>query len=483
MKKVILVDDEPFILDAITRCLFEIDADIYRFTSPREALEFCARQKPDLIISDQRMPGMQGTEMLTEIKAKWPQVQCILLSAYNDFEAVAQAFNQQVIERYICKPWNDEELAFVVSKSLASAEVNPEAMLQDANSTQPASSGFHGMVSASPLMAAVFEKITKAGTANVPIFITGETGTGKELVAKACHDESFRADHPFIAVNCANFTETLIESQIFGHRKGAFTGADKDQDGIITAAGKGTLFLDEVTTLPLSLQAKLLRVIQEREFSPLGSHKLLPFEAQLVTASSTSLLQAVKAGNFREDLFYRLNVLVINLPPLRDRLGDVPVLANYLLKQLVASSDHDVVGFSSQAMAVLCDYHWPGNIRQMENFIHSLIVLTNDTEISALLCEQQLQHFSELSGALSKEAQSQGNKLFEPESTAPKLVAPRTGDVERNDAIRPLWLQEKAAIERAIEHCNGNVPRAAALLEVSPSTIYRKLQAWENRNS
>lgn len=483
-KKILLVDDEPLILDAITRCLYDVDADIYRFPSPREALDFVAHQKPDLIISDQRMPGMLGTDMLAQIKQLWPQVQCILLSAYNDFDAVAEAFNQQVIERYICKPWDDKELEFVVKKSLEdNAVVNDETSAPQKRKTSKTNS-FHGMISSDQSMENVFHRISKAATANVPVFITGETGTGKELVAKACHQESFYRSEPFIAVNCANFSENLIESQLFGHKKGAFTGADKDHRGLMEEAGRGTLFLDEVTTLPLPLQAKLLRVIQEREFSSLGSHQLKPFEAQLITASSTTLQAAVIQREFREDLFYRLNVLVIELPSLRQRGSDVGLLANYLLQKLSVASDRAAMKFSPSALNVLCEYSWPGNIRQLENFIHGIVVLSAGDEITETLCRDQLSYFKTTSipkasfPDIEKEATLTANLEHKDTPSNQEAVS---SAVATSSNIQPLWLQEKLAIERAIEHCQGNIPRAAALLEVSPSTIYRKIQAWDSK--
>ncbi len=494
MKKILLVDDEPLILDAITRCLYDVDADIYRFPSPREALSFIENQKPDLIISDQRMPGMLGTDMLAEIKVRWPQVQCVLLSAYNDFDAVADAFNQQIIERYICKPWDDQELEFVVKKALDDQSVANEIAADTADTYVSESGSFHGMVSNDDSMQSVFQRISKAATANVPVFITGETGTGKELVAKACHQESFYRAEPFIAVNCANLSENLIESQLFGHKKGAFTGADKDHRGLMEEAGRGTLFLDEVTTLPLALQAKLLRVIQEREFSSLGSHQLKPFEAQIITASSTALQSAVINGNFREDLFYRLNVLVIKLPALRQRGADIGLLAEYLLQKLGSQSDKMGMSFTPSALGVLCDYTWPGNIRQLENFVLSIVALATGNTISESLCREQLSYFEQSAIPASSNSASTSNSNFERNPDAASLsnladvasVNPELTTVETSnstDEILPLWLQEKRAIERAIERCQGNIPRAAALLEVSPSTIYRKIQAWEARGS
>jgi DNA-binding NtrC family response regulator len=472
MKKIVLVDDEPFILDALLRCLEDVNAEFFTFDSPKKAIEFCESYEPDVIISDQRMPFISGSEMLKAIKQKWPECQCILLSAYHDFDVVADAFNNQIIEKYICKPWNDDELVFIVNKSLSFSDAVIDVDIE--GDTNVDVKGFHGMISSSESMQEVFDRISKAATANVPIFITGETGTGKELVAKACHAESYRFKEPFIPVNCANFTENLIESQLFGHKKGAFTGADSDTRGLFSAAGKGTLFLDEVTTLPLPLQAKLLRVIQEREFAPLGSHKLEPFTAQLITASSTSLLSAVNAGDFREDLFYRLNVLVITLPPLRERAGDIKQLTSYICRGVASLQQKNIDGFSADAMSILELYTWPGNIRQLENFIHSMVALSSDRIISAELCRQGLEQFSELT-VLPVQPKGNASARAEPViSTVPAI----SSDYE----IKPLREVEREAIEHAVNKCDGNIPKAAALLEVSPSTIYRKMQSWESES-
>ena len=296
---ILIVDDEPEVLSALVRCLHRLGLNIEHFSSPVLALEYTEYNRPDLVISDHRMPGMTGSEMLKVMKEKWSGIQCILLSAYHDFDAVAEAFNQQVIDQYINKPWDNDELRFIVRKAIKS--VMPEEVISEAHDT--GLSQVHGMLGSDKSMHIVFERISKAATANIPVFITGETGTGKELVARACHLESFRKSHPFIAVNCANFTENLMESQLFGHNKGAFTGATGKQVGLFATAGEGTLFLDEVTTLPLALQAKLLRVLQEREYAPLGTHTLQPFHAQIVTASSTRLADAVDQGEFRDDLY------------------------------------------------------------------------------------------------------------------------------------------------------------------------------------
>ncbi len=329
---------------------------------------------------------------------------------------------------------------------------------------------FHGMVSGHAKMHNIFDDIARIATANVPIFVTGETGTGKELAARACHEEGFDSSEPFIAVNCANFSEQLMESQLFGHKKGAFTDASRDQAGLFEAAGEGTLFLDEVTTLSMPLQAKLLRVIQEREFSPLGSHAMKPFKARIVTASSVALADAVARGEFREDLYYRLAVVTVSLPALRDRNSDKTLLAQYFLEQLaegeLKDQEKEYSYFTPDALEFINAYDWPGNIRQLRNVLLGAMVLTIGNAITADAIRNQINEVVSRPVAVEVEAAAPASNV-------------ETLHVVQSTPVQPLWMTEKQAIERAIEECGGNIPRAASLLEVSPSTIYRKIQTWE----
>lgn len=465
---ILLVDDERRVLSSLTRCLARLGVNLVDYSCPQQALEFATENRPDLVISDQRMPRMQGSEMLSEIKAIWPDSQAIILSGYSDLSSLTDAFNRRIIDRFISKPWDNNELRMVVSAALR------EQGLFGINDEQsiPATTDFHGMLSTNAAMFRLFERITKSARANIPIFISGETGTGKELVAKACHLESPRKSQPFIAMNCANFNEHLIESQLFGHKKGAFTGATSEHQGLFAAAGQGTLFLDEVTTLPLPLQAKLLRVIQEREFAPVGSHQTYPFSAQLLTASSTTLAEAVELGQFREDLYYRLNVIPLKLPPLRDRGEDVVIMAEHFLQLFARREKKLFNGFSEDAQQYLRQYHWPGNVRQLENLTHSIVVLS----------EQRTIDRETLCGALDGAAVSGPEKGSLCQPTAISVEAGQSSrDQERaagSGTVVPLWQVEKNTIEQAIASCGGNIPRAAAMLEVSPSTIYRKQKHW-----
>lgn len=418
------------------------------------------------------MPQMTGSELLAEIAEQWPHTQRVLLSAYNDFDTVANAFNQGIIHRYINKPWNNDELRFIVVKALEAAK-SPQSQVPEQVGHQPheKQTHFHGMVAEHSAMLAIFDEIRSAATTNVPVFITGETGTGKELIAKACHGESYRSDATFVAMNCANFNEQLMESQLFGHKKGAFTGATSSQEGLFSVCAAGTLFLDEITTIPAQLQAKLLRVIQEREFSPLGSHTPQPFNAQLITASSTTLREAVNAGEFREDLYYRLNVITISLPPLRERGSDVILIANHFLRQLAKQEKKAFKRFSQDAEKLVGEFRWPGNIRQLENVIHSIVAMNNGEEVTAAMLLKPIK--DDLNQPNIKPTTN--NKLAIAH-TAPSIG---NGNGNQTQQILPLWIVEKNAIEQAIDFCDGNIPKAAVMLEINPSTIYRKLQSWK----
>ena len=337
---------------------------------------------------------------------------------------------------------------------------------------------FHGIVAEDEAMHELFNSIRHASSTNAPIFITGETGTGKELVAKACHFESYHKDQPFIAVNCANFSESLMESQLFGHTKGAFTGAVANQEGLFSAAKQGTLFLDEITTLSKTLQAKLLRVVQEREFTPLGTNKLVKFHAQIISASSNSIGNAVMEGEFREDLYYRLNVITMALPPLRERGGDLVHIASFFLKKYNKVENKHFKKFSRNAIQIICAYDWPGNIRQLENVIHGMVILNIGEQITSEMIIKSLSTTVKNYTAIQPPPAIHTAATITTPSTPPVYDSPHLDEADNTMVIKPLWRVEKDAIESAISHCQGNIPKAAALLEVSPSTIYRKKLSW-----
>jgi len=472
-QNLVIVDDDATILESLKRSLDTLDTHIACFSSPVEAVKYCQKNPPSIVISDLRMPALGGFKLLKEIKQLYPSCHSLLLSSSKEFQDKTRRENREYIDGYMANPWSTGEVLDHVKQVV---ETLPQSLPHESYAT------FHNIISNSQNMYDIFKCIRRLATNNVPIFICGETGTGKELIAKACHSESSRSDQPFVAVNCANFTESLMETQLFGHKKGAFTGAIKDQPGLFSAAKNGTLFLDEVTTIPINLQAKLLRVIQEREFTPVGGHSVEKFHAQIVTASSKTLKQAVDDGEFREDLFYRLNIIYIHLPPLRDRNEDVKLIAQHYLAKFSEESHKNFNGLSDGDIKQLSKYNWPGNIRQLENFIHCLVILNDGPDISEVMINESLRLIEGGSGHNSpKEIPKTKSPSPDFEYTETENQTPVNNGHELKVQIKPLWLIEKGHIESAIEACQGNVYQAAALLEISPSTIYRKQQSWKQK--
>lgn len=442
---VVIVDDEVEILNSLKRVVRKFDCNLHLFSQPQEAIAFIQNNEIAVICSDQRMPKISGIELLKATMKLWPDSQRIMLSAYQDFDNIAQGFNDGTIQRFIAKPWNNKELNLIFSQLLAKiTKVDKAQNIKTKN--------FGNMIGASAPMLNMFQLVKSAAGANVPIFIHGETGTGKELVAKACHSYSYRAANPFIAINCANLSEHLIESQLFGHKKGAFTGAIKDQKGYFELAESGTIFLDEITTLPLSLQAKFLRVIQEREFTPLGSNELKRFDAQVVSASSTSLSKAVETGAFREDLYYRLAVIQLKIPRLADRDNDVLLIAQHFIDKFSIEQNKEFIKLSDDAADYVKQFTWPGNIRQLENLLHGVIILHTGKIVTK---EMLLTNMDVLTNTTNLATSS-----------------------TTSDEIKPLATIEKESILSAIAQCDGNVIQASKLLEINPSTIYRKMSKW-----
>ena len=452
---VCVVDDERSIGRALMRLFRRLEVSVEAFVDPREALDWLKQNPVAILITDQRMPGMSGTELVAALDGFQDDATKFVLSGYSDFDDITAAFNSGQIQKYISKPWDDDELLYAVERVIALKETpgggSDELGAQPVLPSSP-------MLGASPKMVKLFEQIRRMSTANVPVFIHGETGTGKELVARALHQESFRARQPFVPVNCANFSKELMESQLFGHKKGAFTGAEQDRTGLLAAANGGTLFLDEVTTLPMELQAKLLRVLQEREYTPLGSNEFIPFDAQILSASSKRLSAAVEDGEFREDLRYRLEVLPLDVPPLRDRNSDAMILFRHYLREVRQDVTFE---FSRDFERFLETYHWPGNVRQLVN-LAGYVATMADSEALDL----------DNLPAEARESYLDGDGR-RPAAGAPVMAASGDGEV-----IVPLKDVEREAIERALRLCDDNIPKAAAMLGVSASTIYRKIQSW-----
>jgi two-component system repressor protein LuxO len=374
------------------------------------------------------------------------------------------------------KPFAAERMAVTLANALERAALKRE--VRDLTAGRPRN-GFQGFVGAAPAMQAVYRVLETAAQSRATVFITGESGTGKELAAEAVHKLSPRHTGPFIPINCAAIPKDLIESEIFGHVRGAFTGAVADRIGAAQAADGGTLFLDELCEMDLSLQGKLLRFIQSGTFQPVGSTQTRRTDVRFVCATNRDPLEEVKAGRFREDLYYRLHVVPVRLPPLRERGEDVIAIAEAMLARAAAEEGRRFLGFSADAKAALAAHRWPGNVRELENAVRTAVVLHDGERVEAHMLPLRAAPVPDaLPDAVPDAVPDTAPEpaLLSALAPAPRVAASALVDAAR--LIRPLADLEREAIERAVEICEGNIPKAAAHLGISPSTLYRKRAAW-----
>src|SRR6188508_138998 len=377
--KILVVDDDADMRGLLSDVL---ESDGYRVgtaESGEKALQALAEEQYDLVLSDLRMKGMLGTTLLSEIKHRYPDVGVILMTAFGTIETAIEAIKGGATD-YLIKPVKTEDVLRVVGRAVREVQLRREVTHLRREVYKEYS--FHHILGKSRPMQEVFELIRRVADSPSNLLITGESGTGKELVAKAIHYNSDRRDRPFVAVNSAAIPEQLLESELFGHMRGAFTDAKADRPGLFEEAQKGTLFLDEISELPLMLQAKILRAIQEREIRRVGANKPISVDVRIIAATNLKLTEEVKAKSFREDLYYRLNVIELRLPPLRERREDIPLLVNAFLKKCGKARGKEVKGVSEAALAMLMDYAWSGNVRELENVIERAVTLSRGENIS-----------------------------------------------------------------------------------------------------
>jgi len=430
-----------------------LESDGYRVgtaESGEKALQALAEEQYDLVLTDLRMKGMLGTALLSEIKHRYPDTGVILMTAFGTVETAIEAMKGGAMD-YLIKPVKTDDVLRTAGRAAREVQLRREVTHLRREVYKEYS--FHQILGKSRPMQEVFELIRRVADSPSNLLITGESGTGKELVAKAIHYNSDRRDRPFVAVNSAAIPEQLLESELFGHMRGAFTDAKADRPGLFEEAQKGTLFLDEISELPLMLQAKLLRAIQEREIRRVGSTKSIPVDVRIIAATNLNLADEVKAKHFREDLYYRLNVIEIRLPPLRDRRDDIPLLVETFLHKCAKANRKPLQGISESSLALLIDYSWPGNVRELENIIERAVTL------------------------------ARGEKIM-PEDL-PATVQGSRGDrrVLDDAAERTLPLQEVEweYIKKILEKTGGNKYQAAQALGIDRKTLYRKLAEMEGR--
>ncbi|WP_172564043.1 quorum-sensing sigma-54 dependent transcriptional regulator LuxO [Vibrio navarrensis] len=448
----LMVEDTASVAALYRSYLTPLGIDINIVGTGRDAIESLKHRIPDLILLDLRLPDMTGMDVLHAVKASHPDVPIIFMTAHGSIDTAVEAMRHGS-QDFLIKPCEADRLRVTVNNAIRKAS----KLKNEADS--PANQNYQGFIGSSQKMQQVYRTIDSAASSKASIFITGESGTGKEVCAEAIHAASRRGDKPFIAINCAAIPKDLIESELFGHVKGAFTGAATDRQGAAELADGGTLFLDELCEMDLDLQTKLLRFIQTGTFQKVGSSKMKSVDVRFVCATNRDPWKEVQEGRFREDLYYRLYVIPLHLPPLRERGEDVIQIAYSLLGYMSHEEGKNFVRFSPQVIDRFNEYEWPGNVRQLQNVLRNIVVLNNGKEITLEM----------LPPPLNQPLARSENRLF-------KELEP----VSVTD-IYPLWMTEKMAIEQAIKACDGNIPRAAGYLDVSPSTIYRKLQTWNSK--
>jgi len=452
METVLIVDDEknyPLILAAV---LEEEGFETMTANSGHEAIEILKNSDVDLVLTDMKMPGMDGIELLENVKAKDPELPVIMMTAYGTVEKAVEAM-QKGAYNYIMKPFENDSLVIYVKKAVAVYQmVKENRQLRSAVKSQYS---FGNIIGKSKVMTDVFETIRKIAPTNATVLIEGESGTGKELVAKAIHFNSPRRNKPFVAVNCSAFAETLLESELFGHEKGAFTGAAAMKKGRFELADTGTLFLDEIGELSQNIQVKLLRVLQEKTFERVGGVKLVAADIRIIAATNRKLKDEVEQGRFREDLFYRLNVLPLVLPPLRERSEDIRLLVNHFVKKYAGErkSDIPVTGIEQAAERIFYEYSWPGNVRELENVI----------ERAVILCPDELIRVSDLPRNFKDNAD---NTLH---------LDGIPADASLYDTLTTV---EKKMIERAMKMADNVQTHAAQILGIGKSGLSQKLKKY-----
>lgn len=370
---ILVVEDEPVQLDSIAGFLLKQGYRVLKAPGPAHALEIARQAVVDIVLSDFRMPGMSGVELLAELKNINPSIEVIIMTAYGSVESAIEAMKLGAAD-YIAKPVDLHRIQVLIRKTLERKQLVSENSLLRKQLQERFS--FKGIISQSPAMAQVLSVAGRVASSNATVLVTGETGTGKELVAKALHFSGLRRDKPFIVANCAALAENLLESELFGHEKGAFTGADRMRKGRFETAEGGTLFIDEVGEIPLSLQVKLLRVLQERTFERVGSSAQLHADVRIIAATNRDLESMVREGTFRADLYYRLNVVSIHIPPLRERREDIRPLLDMFLLKFTAEDGKHVSGITREALDALLKYSYPGNVRELENIVQQFVVLS-----------------------------------------------------------------------------------------------------------
>jgi len=377
-KRILIVDDEEVVVRSCLRILASEEYDVEVAHNGLEALLKVGEQEFDMLILDIMMPKMNGIEVLRRVKETHPDIDVIMITGLNEIDTAVKAMKLGAFD-YLPKPFDPEEFELVIARAFERRQLLQENL--NLKNEVSARYSFENIIGTSPPMQAVFRLIARCAPTNSTVMLRGDSGTGKELIARAIHFNSLRKDQPFVTVDCASLSENLLESELFGHVKGSFTGAVSNKKGLLEVANGGTLFLDEIGNISMSTQAKLLRFIEEREFKAVGDTQSKSVNIRLITATNKDLEAMVADGSFRDDLYYRINIFPIEIPPLRQRRDDIPSLAFHFLNKFSEEMDRKVKEFSTGAMNLLMNHDWPGNVRELENTIHRAVILTSDETV------------------------------------------------------------------------------------------------------
>ncbi|OSM07305.1 sigma-54-dependent transcriptional regulator [Magnetofaba australis] len=463
MPTILIIDDEVRSLESLTRILEE-DFEVKTAATTAEASEILAREWIQVVLCDQRMPGETGVEYLKQVREQWPEVIRMIISGYTDPADIISAVNDAGIYQYITKPWRPENLILTLKNAtrlftlqrqhealLAEMKVTPQradaAMRKQRETLRARFSDADGIVRTErSSMNAICERLKRVSPFDISVLLTGESGTGKELAARALHYSSLRWDKAFVVENCGAVPDQLLESELFGYKKGAFTGAVEDRVGLFERADGGTIFLDEIGDVSPAFQVKLLRVLQEGEIRPVGSSRPRRVDVRVIAATNRDLEADMLAGRFRQDLYYRLAAVTIRLPPLRDRREDIPALATYLLDAATSSLGKEADGFTDEAMACIQAYHWPGNVRELTNEIRHMLVMADEPLLGAELLSSRV-----LQGGVANDADDEDALTWDAprdlEGSLKDRVAVMEARILKETLIRHRWNKSRAAKE------------------------------------
>ncbi|MBM3072965.1 acetoacetate metabolism transcriptional regulator AtoC [Lelliottia sp. RWM.1] len=449
--RILIVDDEDNVRRMLATAFSLLGHETHCASNGQAALNLFSDTRPDVVVMDIRMPELNGIDALKVMRTQQPRVPVILMTAYAEVETAVEALRCGAFD-YVIKPFDLDELNLVIQRALQLQAMKQE--IRNLHQALNTSWQWGHILTNSPAMLDICKDTAKIALSQANVLISGESGTGKELIARAIHYNSRRASGPFININCAALPESLLESELFGHEKGAFTGAQTLRQGLFERAHQGTLLLDEVAEMPFSLQAKLLRILQEREFERIGGHQTIRVNIRIVAATNRDLQAMVKAGTFREDLFYRLNVIHLMLPPLRERQEDIGLLANHFLQKFSSENQRDIIEFDSTALALLTRWSWPGNIRELSNVVERAVVMSTGAVIFAEDLPAPFHH---------------------PVSTKTAFRQVQSGERNLKEEIKR---EEKRIIVQVLEQQQGNRTHSALMLGISRRALMYKLQEY-----